>query len=816
VGREEKNKIGAMLQYAWQTLTSRGSLWLPALGCALLAAVPGALAGTVFAAPVVAFVLTGNPLLALSLLPDGFTGGAAATVAWIGVGVTLLAALCVWSRFYAAAVWISDPSKEPGFAAALRETRDRWRAVAGVYVQSGLLLVCVLVPAAALAFAAGGVSTGGAALLLVAVALGARTLIRITATLAIRATVLDTADSRSAWRQAVGVMKKRRGDTAAVWIGLVAIGAAVWMGGRLISPILQDTAFDYPAGSSYAALRELAQVILAVPLEAFLLVFSIGAWTAVYRGIDSRPAPRTNRPQNNPWVARAAALLLILTIVANGIPTAIDARYSEARAGDVAAIIGREINAEETLRPAPSLPPSSTSYDVVARIDGEQLTWTTKISYRNDTRKHLEDLGLHIYAGAFDRALPDMPMAGDLLAGDFSGSFRAEAESGRLDIERVLVDGVDADRQTNETSMVVDLPRPLKVGSTVNVTVSLSAELPAWPERYGVWEGTTLLGNWVPVLAVRSGNKWLLDEYGPVGDPFFSETADYRVSIEAADNQRITGTGSLTKIEQTSSDTRTWMFEAPATRDVAYAVAPYLRALQTESGGIVVRSWYPPDSRSLGSANLRTAASAVADYSRRFGTLPFDEVDVVATSGLLGGMEYPGVVFVAHGQTALEGVPVLPELLEFGGFDDAQRRYVIGHELAHQWWYASVGNDQVREPWLDEALAEVSTITWLKNIEGDDRTWRMTNLRTEPPPSDGRVFDGVESFQNNRDYTDAIYLSGAKALLDLRASIGAQRFDAALHAYHTDNQLGVATADDFIDAVRRAGGAAAAESFQSD
>jgi hypothetical protein len=31
------------------------------------------------------------------------------------------------------------------------------------------------------------------------------------------------------------------------------------------------------------------------------------------------------------------------------------------------------------------------------------------------------------------------------------------------------------------------------------------------------------------------------------------------------------------------------------------------------------------------------------------------------------------------------------------------------HETAHQWWYALVGNDEYRHPWMDEALAQYTT-----------------------------------------------------------------------------------------------------------
>ena len=34
------------------------------------------------------------------------------------------------------------------------------------------------------------------------------------------------------------------------------------------------------------------------------------------------------------------------------------------------------------------------------------------------------------------------------------------------------------------------------------------------------------------------------------------------------------------------------------------------------------------------------------------------------------------------------------------------------HETAHQWFYGLVGNDEVDEPWLDEALTEYMTMRY--------------------------------------------------------------------------------------------------------
>jgi aminopeptidase N len=40
---------------------------------------------------------------------------------------------------------------------------------------------------------------------------------------------------------------------------------------------------------------------------------------------------------------------------------------------------------------------------------------------------------------------------------------------------------------------------------------------------------------------------------------------------------------------------------------------------------------------------------------------------------------------------------------------------VIVHEVAHQWWYSLVGNDQINYGFLDEGLTEYSTILFFEN-----------------------------------------------------------------------------------------------------
>lgn len=46
--------------------------------------------------------------------------------------------------------------------------------------------------------------------------------------------------------------------------------------------------------------------------------------------------------------------------------------------------------------------------------------------------------------------------------------------------------------------------------------------------------------------------------------------------------------------------------------------------------------------------------------------------------------------------------------------------FTVVHELAHQWWYGLVGNDEYRDAWIDEPLTQFSTLLYYKDNYGKD------------------------------------------------------------------------------------------------
>ncbi len=338
-----------MLGYAWRLITRRRALWFPTTVLAALAGLPGLLAATFFAAPVTALLLAGDPLAAVDLLPGPLSEAAASgIVAWVGVGVGALALLAIWTRIYVVALWLSregDASLREAFGA----TRSRWGPAYLVYLE-GLVAIGVVVGAVLFLMILTPEAAGGSfgVFFSIGTVVAIRSVIRIVMSLSLRACTLGGEPHLDAWRTGVSILRERRSESIAAWMTLMAAGVGIWIGGRLISPVLQDTLFAFPSDSGYGYAREILHLVYSVPLEAFLLSLSFGVWTAVYLGGDAlREEPRTDvRAGSDPWVIKGLATLVVLVLIANGGATLIDGRYRGSLAAQNRRLAAKEIEPE--------------------------------------------------------------------------------------------------------------------------------------------------------------------------------------------------------------------------------------------------------------------------------------------------------------------------------------------------------------------------------------------------------------------------------------------------------------------------------------
>jgi hypothetical protein len=323
------------------------------------------------------------------------------------------------------------------------------------------------------------------------------------------------------------------------------------------------------------------------------------------------------------------------------------------------------------------------------------------------------------------------------------------------------------------TAWAVTLTEPLAPGERTRVRFDLEIRVPTRNDRFGVWDGTALLGNALPILAVNDDDGWHLDPYVDVGESFYSEVGRYRAILDVRRALSTPATGRLVDlVTRGTREIRTYV--AADVRDFAWATGR-LDVVETRADGATVNVWYRPSFMTESRARLtaRDAAASVEAFAAAFGPYPSAEVDVVtAAFTTFGGMEYPEIVFAN------------PE------------RRVLSHELAHQWWYGLVGNDEFTEPWLDESFATWSEfLPWSPLTGCDSYRW---------PSKTARITNDMAYWRDHPREYGTVYGGGGCMLGDLADRFGLARFTELLAGYVERHRLGIATTAAFQRMVERA------------
>jgi aminopeptidase N len=151
-------------------------------------------------------------------------------------------------------------------------------------------------------------------------------------------------------------------------------------------------------------------------------------------------------------------------------------------------------------------------------------------------------------------------------------------------------------------------------------------------------------------------------------------------------------------------------------------------------------------------------------------------------------MEYPGLNLI--------GVDLYRERR-------AELENRLAHEIAHQWWYAQVGNDQINIPWLDEGLAEYSTAIYYRQVYGQARANTLINQRWLLPYQ-AAVEDGYDAVVNQPssafgpEYEVIVYGKAALFFDALRQRLGDDVYQSVIQAYLNHYRWRVATPDDLL------------------
>ncbi|HEX7540745.1 MAG TPA: M1 family aminopeptidase, partial [Anaerolineales bacterium] len=267
------------------------------------------------------------------------------------------------------------------------------------------------------------------------------------------------------------------------------------------------------------------------------------------------------------------------------------------------------------------------------------------------------------------------------------------------------------------------------------------------------------------------------------GDPLFSDTSLYLVSVNAPANLVLVASG-----------TEFYRSEAAGRQQVLYADGPardfYLAASssfvkQSETvGELTVNSYAPANLLGFAGSALKIAEAAIADFSRRYAPYPYTEFDIVPIITSAGGVEFPGLTSLS------KDVYNESDFLEV----------VVTHEVGHQWFYNMVGNATQRQPWLDESLAEFVTWQYFLDQHGTQgaQSYRDEMQYTWDTLQDEKIPIGLPvSAYSNEGYVAIVYGRGPFFLLALRERMGQETFDRFMSAYTQHYEWTIATSEGF-------------------
>ncbi len=485
--------------------------------------------------------------------------------------------------------------------------------------------------------------------------------------------------------------------------------------------------------------------------------------------------------------------------------------------------------------------------DVSLNDSAHALDGFEKIQYINNSPDTLKYIWIHCWPNAYknDRTAFSEQRIGN---GKTDFYFSGPAQRGYMNRLEFRVDGQLArmeDHPQYIDIIKVILPIPLAPGGQALLTTPFHVQLPYIFSRSGYDQGAYSITQWYPKPAVYDSHGWHPIPYLDQGE-FYSEFGDFDVRITVPKSFVVAATGewqdsagsrqqsgpppsvAIALAKAAPSATRsahpsphstshpvthsTLPVHPPASTAVASAkVAPrvteptktlhyYQRqigdfawfanrhfhtahdTLQLPSGRIIdVYSYYTPAATPTWQHSLQDIKDAVRFRSALIGEYPFTVVTAVqAKLGFDGGMEYPSITSINVDGSAKD--------LDL----------TIEHEVGHNWFYAVLGTNERRYPWMDEGVNtyyDNRYLAWKYPATSRLPAWLAKKLPDDPERVEINTSAALHKDQpistTSEEFTEENYdfIAYAKTGIWMKTvenSLGTPLFDSCMHEYfHT-------------------------------
>ncbi|MEG0430491.1 MAG: M1 family metallopeptidase [Anaerovoracaceae bacterium] len=341
----------------------------------------------------------------------------------------------------------------------------------------------------------------------------------------------------------------------------------------------------------------------------------------------------------------------------------------------------------------------------------------------------------------------------------------------------------------------VKLNESLKPGGKVTLDTKFISSIPNEKERFGYQNGKKIkkekiyqLSFFYPTASVLKNGKWNTNPYFSYGETGANTISNYEVKLSVPKTYQVAASGDKVK-STTNKDKKVYLLKGDNLRDFAMVASNFIKKSQVNANGVKVNVWHQNDKKGniFNKIAKKTATIAIKGFTNEIGKYPYGELDIVQTFG--GDMEYSGLVMI-DGSSSIKNRQDYERVIET----------TTSHEIGHQWFYSTVGNDQYDEAWLDEGIT-----TYCESVIYRETKYPKANILKEygDLSKPEKINKRVDEFNNNLDYANTVYSIGNEFLIALRRTMGDEKFSNALKEYYRTYYLKEATTEDFASIIKK-------------
>lgn len=435
----------------------------------------------------------------------------------------------------------------------------------------------------------------------------------------------------------------------------------------------------------------------------------------------------------------------------------------------------------------------------VHTVEGEQ-----KVIFTNTYNADLKNLVFHLYPNSYE-SYETLPAIGGmyLMEGEEIPKL-AEEEKGYIKIEDVHINDKKVKYTDDNQILKINMDRPLKKGEKAEIKIEFTIKIPEGYHRLHHLEGVYSLTNWYPILSIynEKDRKWDENPFNPIGESNYSHVSNYNVDITVPKNMVIAPTGTIIE-EKENGANKTVSIKAEKVRDFVVFMSDKYKVKTKKVDDIKISNYYIVEEGKKDSKTadmiLDEVAKTVRFMNKTIGKYPYDELKIAETYLSGGAMEYPQAIQMG-GYWDMEDINIeesAPFLIE-----------AAVHETVHQWWYVTVGNNEFKEPFLDESLTVFTTAYYFEKEYGKSHENGIDfAIRNSMYPSNIMPLNtNVDEFKDWGDYSEAIYRRGPAFFEALKQKVGEEKFTEILKTYFETYKFKNATIEGLLDVIEKVAG----------